>query len=97
MSFKSAKCDQHNIFINNTGNGTDSALCKFGNDMKLCSAIDSLKGRDDIEMDFDRPEKWDHLMRFQGQMQCLAPELRQFLDWGMKCLGMAQLKRTGGC
>lgn len=86
-----------NIFINNTGNGTDCVLCKFGDDTKQCSAIDSLKGRGDIEMDLDRPEKWDHLIRIQGQMQCLALELRQFLDWEMKGLGMALPKRTGGC
>lgn len=53
-----------NIFINNTGNGTGYAFCKSAGDSKLCSAIDSLKGRADIKMDFDRPEKWDHLMRF---------------------------------
>lgn len=42
-----------NIFVNDTGNGTDCNLCKSADDTKLCSATDSLKGIGHIEMDFD--------------------------------------------
>lgn len=46
-----------NISTNNTGNVTDCALCKSADDTKLYSAIDSLKGRGDTDMDFDKSEK----------------------------------------
>lgn len=67
------------------------AFCKFADDTKPCSAIASLKGRGDIKMDFDRPKKWDNLMRFsRGSTRPNATSgtnLWQFLDWGDEGLG----------
>lgn len=43
-----------------------NALRKFADDSKLSAAVDSLKGRDSIQRDFDRFEEWVHvnIMKF---------------------------------
>ena len=43
-----------------------SALSKFTNNTKLCGAVDTLEGRDVIQRDLDRLERWAraNLMKF---------------------------------
>jgi len=55
-----------NIFVGNMDNRIERALSKFANDTKLCGAVDMLEGRDAIQRDLDRLERWDHanLMKF---------------------------------
>ncbi|KAK4814684.1 hypothetical protein QYF61_025510 [Mycteria americana] len=55
-----------NVFVGNMDSGIECTLSKFTNNTKLCGVVDMLEGRDAIQRDLHRLERWAcaNLMKF---------------------------------
>jgi len=77
-----------NVFVSDMDSGTECTLSKFGSDTKLCGAVTMLEGRDAVQRDLGRLERWARvkLMRLKkakGKVLCMgqgSPKPRSRLD-----------------
>ncbi|GAB0204467.1 cAMP-dependent protein kinase inhibitor alpha [Grus japonensis] len=68
-----------NIFVSNMDSGIKCTLSKFADNTKLCGVVNTLEGRDAVQRDFDRLERWAHVHRMKfNKAKCKVLDM----DWG---------------
>ena len=65
-----------NIFINSIDVGLECTLNKFAGDTKLSGAVDTLEGRDAIQRNIDKFQRWAHVnLRRFSRAKCKASQI----------------------
>ncbi|GAB0180254.1 mitochondrial enolase superfamily member 1 [Grus japonensis] len=91
-----------NIFVGHMDSGTECTLSKFANNTKLCGVVNMLEGRDAIQRDLDRLERWVRANRMKfnkakGKVlhvgRCNPKHDYRLAENGLR----AALRRTWGC
>jgi len=60
-----------NTFVDDVDSGIECTVSEFASDTELCGAVNTLEGRDTIQRDLDRLERWAcaNLMKF-NKVKC---------------------------
>ncbi|GAB0185550.1 mitochondrial enolase superfamily member 1 [Grus japonensis] len=67
-----------NTFVGDMDSGIECTLSKFANNTKLCGVVDTLEGRDAIQRDLDRLERWAPANRMKfNKAKCKVPHVGQ--------------------
>ncbi|GAB0185718.1 hypothetical protein GRJ2_001037100 [Grus japonensis] len=85
-----------NIFVSDIDSGIECTLSKFADDTKLCCAANKLEGRDAIQRDLDRLERWAHVicMKFNKVLHVGRRNPKHNYRLGRECIDRSPEENT---
>ncbi|GAB0189927.1 protein inscuteable [Grus japonensis] len=84
-----------NIFVGDMDSGIECTLSKFADDTKLCDAVNTLEGRDAIQRDLDKLERWARVncMKF-NKAKCKGLHMAQKANHMLGCIKRGVTSRS---